>query len=213
LTSSPRAAIFDFDGTIADSLEQVVLAYNEAAASLGLTAVTCDDIARMRSMKPFDAIRAMQVPMWKLPFVVARVRSGMRRRMHLLRPFPGLDAALRRLCDGGCQCYVLSTNTAENIQGFLAHHGMEHFHKVAGGSSLFGKARQIKKLIKRERLDRHEVFYVGDEVRDIAAAREAGVRIISVGWGYSARDALAAEGPDFLVDEPGQLVDVLLGAG
>jgi phosphoglycolate phosphatase len=54
-----------------------------------------------------------------------------------------------------------------------------------------------------------EAYYIGDEVRDIAAAAHAGIRSIAVSWGYSDRETLAAERPDHLVDAPEELVRII----
>lgn len=215
MTGAPprRSAVFDFDGTLADSLEQVVIVYNEVARDLGIPAVSPDDLARLRGMTPLEAVAAMRVPAWKLPLLATRVRRGLRDRLHLVHPFPGLDAGLRRLREAGVRCFVLSTNSTENIRAFLAREGMYHFDAVAGGASVFGKARHIAKLVERERLDPRAVLYVGDEVRDVDAARGAGVRAVSVSWGYAAREALAAQGPDLIVDHPDALADALLSLG
>jgi len=50
-----------------------------------------------------------------------------------------------------------------------------------------------------------EVAYVGDEVRDVEAAREVGVTSIAVSWGYAERAALTALEPSYLVNEPLEL--------
>jgi phosphoglycolate phosphatase len=133
----------------------------------------------------------------------------MRQRIRELHPFAGLEPALRGLRDQGVRCYVLSTNSRENIEAFLAQHQLQFFHELAGGSSVFGKAPHLKKLVKRENLDPAHTYYVGDEVRDVHAAREAGLRALSVTWGYSERGALVAEQPDLLADTPADMLAAL----
>ncbi|MFM2420365.1 MAG: hypothetical protein RL385_5088 [Pseudomonadota bacterium] len=210
--SSIQHAIFDFDGTLADSVDHVIELYNAAAGWLRVRRVTREDVKHLRTLKPMEAIKAMDVPMWKLPLLVRSVRRGMRKRIRNLDSFPGLDAALAGLREGGVRCYVLSTNSTENIEVFLAHHGLTFFHELEGGSSLFGKAKHLKKFIAKQGLDPARTLYVGDEVRDIHAAREAGLRCVSVTWGYSEREALRAEHPFALVDTPAELLTALKGA-
>jgi phosphoglycolate phosphatase len=79
------------------------------------------------------------------------------------------------------------------------------FFSVDGGGTLFGKGRLIAKCLDLHQLVLDETVYVGDEVRDIQAARFAGIRPISVTWGFNSREALAAAQPDWLVDEPDAL--------
>ena len=54
-----------------------------------------------------------------------------------------------------------------------------------------------------------EVVYVGDEVRDIKAAKRAGMKIIAASWGYNEREALEKYKPDLIVDRPVELIEVV----
>ena len=209
-SNPPTAAIFDFDGTLADSERLTLSIYNEHAPRLGVPPVTADDVEHLRTLGPFDALKELNIPMWKVPRVVHAVRTGMHAQMGQLAPFPGIVEALHELRAGGAHCYVLSTNSASNIEAFLNRYDMNLFEKLAGGSSAFGKARYLRKLIRTERLAFDRAFYVGDEVRDIHAARDAGVRSVAVSWGYSARAALLERGPDVLVDAPSELARRIL---
>ena len=51
-------------------------------------------------------------------------------------------------------------------------------------------------------------IYVGDETRDVEAARKAGVQIIAVGWGLNSRASLLLQNPDFIVDSPEELTQL-----
>ncbi|MCX6820719.1 MAG: HAD hydrolase-like protein, partial [Candidatus Aenigmarchaeota archaeon] len=73
-------------------------------------------------------------------------------------------------------------------------------------SPLLGKARRIKAIMKKHGYGRADVVYVGDEVRDIEAARKVGVKVIAVGWGINKSRRLKAEKPDFFVRTPVQLL-------
>jgi phosphoglycolate phosphatase len=210
MTTRPLA-IFDFDGTIADSMAAAVSVYNEAAIRLRIPQITAENGRDLRRMKPREAMKAFGVPLWKLPLIMTAVRAGMRGRSEALEPFPGMGAALRDLRAAGCGCCILSSNTRENIEPFLARHGIQPFDRFSCGASLFGKGAQLRKLLRSLKSSPAEAFYVGDEVRDINAAAEAGIRSVAVSWGYGDRAALAAERPDFLVDTPAELVRIIAG--
>lgn len=207
-----QAVIFDFDGTLADSLDQVIDRYNDAARWLRLRPVTRDEVMRLRAREPREVMRQLGVTWWKLPWLVRSVRRGMRARMHSLEVFGGLDATLAALGEAGVRCHVVSTNDRDNIERFLAHHAMRGFDVVEGGSGVFGKAAHLRRFVRRHRVDPARALYVGDEVRDVVAAREAGLRCVAVTWGFGAREALAAQRPFALVDTPEALRDALLDA-
>jgi phosphoglycolate phosphatase-like HAD superfamily hydrolase len=202
-------AIFDFDGTIADSLDLAIAEYNRLAPRFRVRPLSTEALPRLRAMKAQAVMKEYGVSYWKLPFLVRSMRAAMREHAGALRPFPDIISTLRALAGQGCRCSILSTNSNENIGRFLARNELTLFEHIAGGSSMFGKERALKKLIQRARLDASAVYYIGDEVRDVTAANAAGVRSIAVSWGYAAREALVAHAPDHVVDQPAQLISLL----
>ncbi len=209
---SKTVAIFDFDGTIADSLELVIREYNQLAPRYRVRPIDAADLARLRKMKARDLLRQHRVSFWKLPFLVRAMRKQMHAHVEELKPFAGMREALQSLTEAGVTCHILSTNSAANIRRFLVRHELSCFEEVIGGASMAGKAPVLKKLLRRIDIAPENVFYVGDEVRDLVAARGASVRAIAVGWGYAERETLLAERPHAVVDSPRDLVRVLLGA-
>ena len=73
---------------------------------------------------------------------------------------------------------------------------------MVGYPRLFGKATAIRKLLRREDVEPREFLYVGDEVRNVEAARKAGVDVAAVAWGYNAAELLSRHTPTYLWDNP-----------
>jgi phosphoglycolate phosphatase len=161
-------------------------------------------------MGPREALRAQGVPLLALPRLASRVRERLRARMPVVRAFEGIEAALHALRAAGCRTGILTSNARENVEAFLGQHALPPFDHVSCGASLFGKPALLRSLIERAGADPPESVYVGDEVRDIAAAKAAGARSIAVTWGYAHRDALAAQAPDHLVEAPADLAAACL---
>lgn len=203
------AFIFDYDGTLADSALAVLPVYNALAPGLGLPPMTETDFPRLRRLGPKGAIEAFGVPLWKVPLLLAQVRRELEQRQIVSSLYPGLDEIFASDAFRQIRRYILSSNSRANIDRFLAHHALGSFERIDCGASLFGKARRFRSLLKSEGLRPSEVAYVGDEVRDIEAAREVGATSIAVSWGYADRDVLKASDPDFLVDETAQLKEIL----
>lgn len=210
-TASSRSpiAIFDFDGTLADSLELVINEYNKVAPRFRAKQVDRRELPRLRKLKAGPAMKEHNISFWKLPLLVSVMRSAMHAHVDGLRPYDGIGPALHALSAAGCRCSILSTNSGQNITRFLARHDLKLFEHIAGGSSMFGKARALKRLIARAQFDARDVFYIGDEARDVEAASKAGVRSIAVSWGYADRAVLAAHGPTHVADRPEDLVSLL----
>ena len=88
--------------------------------------------------------------------------------------------------------------------------GAEKFFAfVVGYPRLFGKGKALRRIVRAEHVDRADVLYVGDEVRDIEAARKARVASAAVTWGLHAEAILRDNHPDHVVDLPSQLRGVI----
>jgi phosphoglycolate phosphatase len=207
--ASPPVAIFDFDGTIADSLELVVAEYNRIAPRFRVKPLEPAELPRLRKLKPRAVMQEHGISLWKLPWLVSSMRAAMHAHVEGLEPHLGMPKALRALSKAGCRCTILSTNSSANIARFLARHDLQLFEHIAGGASVFGKARALKRLVRRARFDASQVYYIGDETRDVDAATAAGLRSIAVTWGYADRDALACHSPTLIVDRPADLFRLL----
>jgi phosphoglycolate phosphatase-like HAD superfamily hydrolase len=202
--------LFDFDGTIADSFELVLAQYNQLAPLFRARAVDRAELPRLRKLAVPEIMREHRVTYWKLPFLV----WSMRRRLHAhvaeVSPCAGVVEALRTLRAAGVRSSVLSTNSSANIRRFVERHELDVFDDIAGGVSMFGKARALRRWVARAGVPKERVVYVGDEERDVEAAHAAGIRSVAVTWGYADPGQLAARRPTHLVESPAQLVSLLL---
>jgi phosphoglycolate phosphatase len=203
-----RAAIFDFDGTIADTFEHVVSILNGLAGEFGYRAAAADEVDELRGMPARDVARRLGVKWRKLPAIVTRARNELSQGMASIQPFEGVPAALAELRARGVLVGMLTSNNRKNVELFLAQHPLD-LDFVSTGSGLWSKHRRLAKLLKEYKLGRDETAYVGDEVRDIEAARALGVRAVAVGWGYTKPELLAAQKPDALVRHVSELVETL----
>ncbi len=202
--------VFDFDGTLADSFDAVCRIGLRLAREAGVSPDKPIRPEDFREMTAREIMRELQIPLSKLPGWLHRVRAELKAEVPRLRPFPGIPETVRDLVAAGMVPAVLSSNSAENINAFLRYHGLaREFAHIHTSSRLFGKGRSLKRLLHRQGFPAEETVYAGDEVRDVEAAREAGVRSVAVSWGFNARDLLAAHRPDFLLDEPRQLLDLV----
>jgi phosphoglycolate phosphatase len=200
-----QLALWDFDGTLADSLAGLLAVFNELALRHGFRPV--EDPEAARGFTALALLRRQGVPLTRLPFLVRDMLAAQRGRMADTRLFPGLADVLQALRRAGCRLGVLSSNAADNILACLRGNGVEGlFDAVVGYRRLFGKARAIRRFIKGQGVAAAEVLYVGDEVRDIEAARQAGVAVAAVTWGFNTKELLARHGPDYLVERPEQIL-------
>ncbi len=212
LSAPPAAsqlAIFDFDGTIADSLSDVLAMYNQIAGQMGFRTVEDEHVPYLRTLGPREVAKELKVPFWRVPQIAAAVRKAMHARMDELRPFEGMVEMLHELWQRGVRTAIVTSNGHDNVSTFLTRHGIDRFEHVSCGVGLFGKASRLKKVTRAPEFAGLNTFYVGDEIRDVKAASTAGLRSVAVSWGYAERAALEAQRPDYLVHGPHELLSVL----
>ncbi|MGB3766990.1 MAG: HAD hydrolase-like protein [Phormidesmis sp.] len=200
--------IFDFDGTIADTLGTIVRITNRIAPEYGYSTTTPEKLKYYQSLSTKEMLQQSELPLFRLPFLLRRVRKEMAAEIDSVPIARDLVPTLRDLLAHNHRLMIMSSNSRRNIEGFLARHGIENvFESVQGGVGLLSKARVLKRIVQRGDLDFSQVIYVGDETRDIDASKQVGILVAAVAWGFSSREALAAQKPAFLIDHPHQLLD------
>lgn len=198
-----RLLVWDFDGTLADTMALALKTYNAMAKRHGFLPVEDPEAARHLTARDF--LRHYEIPMARLPQLAREYLRAIRDRMVAIRLIDGVPPLLRALQAGGYQLGVLSSNTAENISACLRANGVEDlFGFVIGYPRLFGKARAIRRLLRRHRIEPEEMLYVGDEVRNVEAAKKAGVDCAAVSWGFHALDLLSRYQPTYLWTQPAE---------
>ena len=199
--------IFDFDGTIADTLETIVTITNRIAPEYGYSPTTPEKLQYYQSLTPQELLKESEIPLFRLPFLIRRVRHEMGAELENIHLASELEPTLRELAAAGHQLMIMSSNSRKNIERFLHRHGIgDIFTSVQGGVGLLSKARVLKRIVRRDGLDFSQVIYVGDETRDVDASHQVGILVAAVSWGFSSREALAAQEPAFLIDHPRQLI-------
>jgi phosphoglycolate phosphatase len=197
-----KLVIFDFDGTLADSARWFARELDPLAARFGFRQVSEAELEALRSSDAGEVLSHLGVPRWKLPFIAHRLRRRMAEDAETIKLFPGAKALLRRLAGQGVVLGVVSSNSAANVRRILGPEAAALVEHYACGAALFGKAAKFRTLVRRARVKPYETLCIGDETRDIEAAREAGLASGAVAWGYARREALAARGPTWLFETP-----------
>jgi HAD superfamily hydrolase (TIGR01549 family) len=104
---------------------------------------------------------------------------------------------------------VFSSNTVETINKYLVRNNIDkYFSGVYEDNSYFGKEIGLNKIIKKLKINKNDVYYLGDESRDIIAAHKAGVKSVAVTWGFEGNVPLSSVSPDFLINKPEELLSL-----
>jgi phosphoglycolate phosphatase len=205
-----KTIIFDFDGTIVDSFETVLRISNQLATEFGYPVARSEEIEQLKNLSSREIVRRAQISPFKLPFLLLRLRRELNQEIHHLEMISGMKATLLALKQQNNRLGIVTSNSRQNVNTFLQIQGLTGvFDFVDSGLALFGKGRVIQRILKKRNLNPADVIYVGDETRDIEAARKVNIKAISVSWGFNSSQALAAENPDFLIHQPQELLSAI----
>lgn len=209
LRSAPRYILFDFDGTLADTFSAGVEILNILALEFGFRPLAPDELALARDLSTRGLMKHLGIPRMKLPQISKRGTEEIGKRMDSIEPLPGMPDLVKALHASGYRLGILTSNSEANVGVFLKQHGLEYFEFIKSSSKLLGKASVLRKLMRELRLKPKEIFFIGDELRDIEAAQETGVHIGAVAWGYNSTPALTEASPDYLFTAPLEIVALL----
>ena len=205
-----NTVIFDFDGTVANTLESVVRIVNDHADHFGYRTISAEDIPYLQGKKPTEILSHLGISFFKLPLWIRKIHSEINKEIINMKLTADIFPLLSDLhLDEKRNLGIITSNTEENVMQFLSKNKIDFFDFIHTGKNVFGKSHVINKILKQHSFDKNDTCYVCDEVRDIEAARKSGISSIAVTWGYNSKDALLKENPDFIVDTPEELRSVL----
>jgi phosphoglycolate phosphatase len=202
-----RLVIFDFDGTLSDSGDWFLSVVDELARKFRFRTVQPGEVDMLRHKSSREVIEFLGISRWKLPLIARHLRGLVGRNAHRIELFPGTPDLLERLAASGVKIALVTSNAEANARKILGPAHAARIDLYACGSSLFGKAPKFRRVLKKMGVKPHEVLAIGDETRDIDAAREVGMRAGSVLWGYAAEDLLAAMRPDAMFRTPQEIIE------
>ncbi|MDJ0734596.1 MAG: HAD-IA family hydrolase [Nostocaceae cyanobacterium] len=205
-----KVVIFDFDGTIADTLDALVSIANNMATDFGYTPITKEELALLRNLNSREIIKYSGIPMFKIPFFIKKVKSELKAKIRYLEPISGIKEALIELRNDGRKLGIITSNSKENVTEFLKNNELDPiFDFIHSGVTIFGKTSIINNFLRQNQIPPQTVIYVGDETRDIEASKKAKIKVIAVGWGFNSPEVLAKQNPDFLIQHPSELLDII----
>jgi phosphoglycolate phosphatase len=201
--------IFDFDGTIANTFVMVEKIIDKYKADYILGYLTDQDMESFRGKEIWEIVKKLKIPIFKLPFLIAKIQSSLNQLIDAVKPFKNMDKLIKTLHEQGFELGIVTTNSQKNVQQFLLNHQLEYFSFIKTANFILGKTSVLKTVLKEKNLKAEDVIYIGDEVRDIEACQSVGINIIAVSWGYQTKAILQHHQPDFLVDKPEEITNLI----
>lgn len=207
MSKTPKLVIFDFDGTLADTAVVNFGLADEVLTKQGYPKITEEDLVRYKSMHAREVFKELGLSPMKAVALIKKMRKELLTRVDESLVFPEISGALQELKKDGFVLGVITSNAAEVVAKIMGRdYDLFDFVKTKG---FFDKDVAIRAVIAKGKFKSENVVYVGDEIRDIEAAKKAKVKMIAVSWGYNKGSILAQKGPTALAKTPKDLVKLV----
>ena len=207
-TRNKPVLVFDFDGTISDSVMVMVGIINELAGKYGFKNIDEVGLGEFRKMGTEKMIEALEIPGEFLNKVMDGIGEELSNKADVIKPVEGMAEVLKMLKQRGYRMLIVTTNKKENVEKLLNNFRMAYFDGIYPDAGLHGKSGSLLSLIRDNGVAGSDVVYIGDETRDIEAGKACRCKTMAVGWGLNGKEALEAKNPDWVVDKPTDMMEV-----
>ena len=206
---TPKIIIFDFDGTIADTTNKFIQIADLLADKYSFQQFELSKISELKNHTLLDlALNYFKIPWYKIPFVVINFKKLLTRSADKTELYPDIKNIISELKSKGFRLGLLTSSPTKNVEIVLEKFELSDFFEfVKTNASYYNKERNIQKIINKNKLNKSDIYYVGDEVRDLNACKKIGVHCISVSWGFSSKELLLSHNPEIILDKPSQILE------
>ena len=205
-----KCIIFDFDGTIADTEGPLRSIYRDIAKKKGWAPLDNLAYRKLFTATIWDAARWSRFRPWRLPTLIYESRLRLRDNADKIRLFSGIKKEIIDLKKAGCDIYVLSRNWQSTVQLVIDNNGLGDIVDALEKPGFFTKHKSVKKLMAIKQYDKDSTWMIGDEVRDLYAAKRAGVQSIAVTWGFQDEKTLKALLPTAIAKKSSNISEIIL---
>lgn len=202
--------IFDFDGTLADSLPCFLGIMSRLADEYGFRKPEVSEIEQLRAVDAKQLFKSLGIPFWKLPGITRRIRQLMAAEVDQVSLFPGIEEFLRRLTAQGFQLAIVSSNSWDNVRSILGPQNAVLFQHAECEASIFGKRPKLRKVLRKLGQSPERAIYIGDEIRDLQAAHAERLAFGAVTWGHTPVDAFLPHGPQEVFESVERMTETLM---
>jgi phosphoglycolate phosphatase len=214
---SVRAVIFDLDGTLLNTLEDLADAGNATLKAFGFPAHPVESYKQFVGDGVAMLVKRAMPPehMDAYPRVLARMREEYSKHLDCkTKPYPGVPQLLKALSGRGIGLCVLSNKPEQFCKA-----NMTQFFGGVRWAAIVGESAAIRRkpdsegalaIAKRLGMTPEEFLFVGDSPMDVKCGLDAGMTPVGVTWGFRGRDTLEEAGAKLFIDKPEELMGLLV---
>ena len=212
-----KLVIFDFDGTLADTKENIILTFQMTMKELGVEIKSRQECAATIGLTLEDAFKVLYPGMAAEKYVLLRdtYRRIFKENRKILVPglFPEVMETLEELRRRGYLMSIASSRQSPSLHSFLEDMKIAHLFEYAIGGDNVEHPKPapdaVLQILRHYNLSAEEAFVVGDMPFDINMATNAGVKSCGVTWGNADAAQLKESGANYIIDKMSQLLEIL----
>lgn len=212
-----KLIIFDLDGTLLNTIDDLAAAANHALWEYGLPACSVEQCRQLVGNGVSKLLERILPQEMCTPENIARLRAPFFSYYdtHLwdqTRPYNSIKGVLQALQARGVKLAVASNKYQRATERLIQHFFPQiSFVKVLGQREnipLKPHPQIVEDILQAAGETRENTLYVGDSAVDMQTAQNAGVKACAVTWGFRSREELATCKPAYLIDSPAQLTEI-----
>lgn len=215
-----RTVIFDLDGTILDTIEDLAAAGNWVCRQNGWPEHSAEGFKSMVGHGIPNLVSQFIPDNRRSPLLIATALSQFTgyygaHNMEKTAPYPGIPAMLERLRAQGVRMAVYSNKADEFSREIVEHYFPGVFRLVRGkvsGVPVKPDPAGVRRVLAELGADFAGTLFVGDSSVDVRTGHNAGMRVCGVSWGFRSRESLEEAGADYIADTAEELTSVILDA-
>ena len=204
-----KVILFNFNGTITNTKFLAIDMYNEIAEKQEYKKISEEDVSYLSALSIRNRCKVLNLPLYKMPLVGIAIKRRSQQYIPNLKPVSGMKETLGLLKQEGYNIGFTTSNNQVVLNEFLIKNSINIFDYSHFSFSPLSKSKDISSFLKKYDLKKENVVYVGDELRDVKAAKKNGLFCIAVSWGFDSVELLNTGRADKVITQPKEIVDVL----
>lgn len=212
-----KLAIFDFDGTLFDSIHDVLICFNKTLELYDFPALTREKLIPCLGGN-IDEITSLVLGENSTPENIEKVKKDYLElynpsKKELTVPFENAGDVLKKLQDKGILLAVNSNRLTDSLEELVGKYFSDIDFIAIEGHTYANPSKPdpygANRIIEKANVDASEAVYIGDSITDIETAKNAGIDCILVKWGYAKKEDLENDYPSKIIDDINELVEII----
>lgn len=205
-----KLIIFDFDGTLADTYPWFLSVADQVSDAFNLKRLDRNRLDELRNLDVNKVLKYFDIPIWRFAAIGVYIRQLMTQDIHNISLFNGVDLLIQSLVEKDIEIALVSSNSYQNVCKVLGQSIIENIKYYECGVSINRKQAKFKKILSHSGIPSHQTLCIGDEIRDLRAAKAANIPFGAVSWGYTNVEALAELSPALIFQSVEEIYEKII---